>query len=187
MHTTVILGCMLTEPAFWENVASGALSGLIVSLLWAAAVTLWFVTKTKMRKKAFAETIASEAHLAKWNDTYRLAIRNNTPYAFVVTNIYFNAGPHVGNLLPWDAAFVPDGTVLSAEQTDVRMRPYGFGFWRVKEDMPAHPRDIKYLEVSYDFGLTAAGGTVRGTARIERNLCEELERILRAVDADHSH
>lgn len=173
---------MLTKPEFWENVVSGALSGLVVSLLWAGVVALWLVTRTRSWNKAFTETIANETHLAKWNETYRLSIRNNTPHAFTVTNVYFDAGPCVGNLLPWNVAFVPDGTVLSAEQTEVRLRPYGFGFWRVKEDMPAHPKDIRYLEVSYEFVLTEAGGSVRGKARIDRNLYKELEGILRAVN-----
>lgn len=183
MHAPIILSFMLSKTEFWENVVSGALSGLIVSLLWAGVVALWFVTRIRFRKKAFAETIANEAHLAKWNQTYRLSLRNNTHYAFAVTNIYFDAGPHVGNLLPWDVAFVPDGTVLSAEKTEVRLRPYGFGFWRVKEDMPTHLKDIRYFDVSYEFALTDAGGTVRGKARINRNLYKELEGILRAVNA----
>lgn len=99
MCAPTILGCMLTKPEFLEDVVSGALSGLLVSLLWAGVVALWFVTRTRSRNKAFAEAIANEARLAKWNETYRLSIRNNTPHAFTVTNVYFDAGPYVED--PW--------------------------------------------------------------------------------------
>ena len=184
MYSPIILGCMLAKPDFWENVVSGSLSGLLVSLLWAGVVGLWFFTRTRSRNKAFTKTIANEASLAIINDTYRLSIRNNTPYSFTVRNVYFDAGPCVGNLLPWDVAFVPDGTVLSAEKTEVHMRPYGFGFWRVKETMSEHPKNIRYIEVSFEFALTDAGGTIRGNARISRNLYKELDDILSAVNSE---
>jgi len=164
----------------FTGVIDNAVSGLIVSAVWAGLLYLYFIAKTRRHKAQIVETIVTEAHMYKHNENFGLSLRNKTPYPFTVTNIYFDAGPHVGNLLPWEVAFCPDGTVLSAEQTDVLMRPYGFGHWRVM--LPALPSTIKYYDVAYEFVLIPTFGVVRGSVRINEDLYGRLQNILTALN-----